>query len=177
MNIYKQIFKVIKKYDTIVIARHIGADPDALGSQFALKEIILKTFPNKKVYAVGNPASRFKFFGNNEKIDNIDTTKGLLIVLDTPDIKRIDGVSLNNFEYVIKIDHHPFIDKYGNIEYIDDNETEEYSIVGTNEADPFENKISNESPIAKAILGKKAGETLSVESPNGSYNVKIVSIK
>lgn len=45
MNIYKQIFKVIKKYDTIVIARHIGADPDALGSQFALKEIILKTFP------------------------------------------------------------------------------------------------------------------------------------
>ena len=121
MNIYKQIFKVIKKYDTIVIARHIGADPDALGSQFALKEIILKTFPNKKVYAVGNPASRFKFFGNNEKIDNIDTTKGLLIVLDTPDIKRIDGVSLNNFEYVIKIDHHPIIDKYANIEVIDDN--------------------------------------------------------
>lgn len=121
MNIYKQIFKVIKKYDTIVIARHIGADPDALGSQFALKEIILKTFPNKKVYAVGNPASRFKFFGNNEKIDNIDTTKGLLIVLDTPDIKRIDGVSLNNFEYVIKIDHHPIIDKYANIELIDDN--------------------------------------------------------
>ena len=120
MNIYKQIFKVIKKYDTIVIARHIGADPDALSSQFALKEIILKTFPNKKVYAVGNPASRFKFFGNNEKIDNIDTTKGLLIVLDTPDIKRIDGVSLNNFEYVIKIDHHPIIDKYANIELIDE---------------------------------------------------------
>lgn len=120
MNIYKQIFKVIKKYDTIVIARHIGADPDALGSQFALREIILKTFPNKKVYAVGNPASRFKFFGNNEKIDNIDTTKGLLIVLDTPDIKRIDGVSLNNFEYVIKMDHHPIIDKYANIELIDE---------------------------------------------------------
>lgn len=120
MNIYKQIFKVIKKYDTIVIARHIGADPDALGSQFALKEIILKTFPNKKVYAVGNPASRFKFFGNNEKIDNIDTTKGLLIVLDTPDIKRIDGVSLNNFEYVIKMDHHPIIDKYANIELVDE---------------------------------------------------------
>ena len=120
MNIYKQIFKAIKKYDTIVIARHIGADPDALGSQFALKEIILKTFPNKKVYAVGNPASRFRFFGNNEKIDNVDTTKGLLIVLDTPDIKRIDGVSLNNFEYVIKIDHHPIIDKYANIELIDE---------------------------------------------------------
>ncbi len=120
MNIYKQIFKIIKKYNTIVIARHIGADPDALGSQFALKDIILKLFPEKKVYAVGNPASRFKFFGNNEKLDNIDTTKGLLIVLDTPDIKRIDGVCLDNFEYVIKIDHHPIIDKYANIELIDD---------------------------------------------------------
>ena len=48
MNIYKQIFKQIKKYDTIVIARHIGADPDALGSQFALKNIILELFPDKK---------------------------------------------------------------------------------------------------------------------------------
>lgn len=121
MNIYKQVFKIIKKYNTIVIARHIGADPDALGSQFALKDIILKLFPEKKVYAVGNPASRFKFFGNNEKLDNIDTTKGLLIVLDTPDIKRIDGVSLDNFEYVIKIDHHPIIDKYADIELIDEN--------------------------------------------------------
>ena len=72
MNIYKQVFKIIKKYNTIVIARHIGADPDALGSQFALKDIILKLFPEKKVYAVGNPASRFKFFGNNEKLDNIN---------------------------------------------------------------------------------------------------------
>ena len=121
MNIYKQIFKIVKKYNTIVIARHIGADPDALGSQFALKDIILKLFPEKKVYAVGNPASRFKFFGNNEKLDNIDTTKGLLIVLDTPDIKRIDGVSLDNFEYVIKIDYHPIIDKYADIELIDEN--------------------------------------------------------
>lgn len=120
MNIYKQIFKVIKKYDTIVIARHIGADPDALGAEFGLKEIILRLFPDKKVYAVGNPASRFKFFGNNDKIDDIDTTKSLLIVVDTPDLKRIDGANPENFEYVIKIDHHPIIDKYGNIEYIDD---------------------------------------------------------
>ena len=63
------------------------------------------------------------------------------------------------------------------IEYVDDEDQEEYSIVGSTEADPFENKISNESPIAKAILGKKAGETVSVESPNGSYDVKIISIK
>ncbi len=62
------------------------------------------------------------------------------------------------------------------LSYVDDDEIEEYSIVGVNEADPFENKISNESPIAKAILGLKVGSTVSVESPNGSYDVKIMEI-
>ena len=156
MNIYKQIFKVIKKYDTIVIARHIGADPDALGSQFALKEIILKTFPNKKVYAVGNPASRFKFFGNNEKIDNIDTTKGLLIVLDTPDIKRIDGVSLNNFEYVIKMDHHPIIDKYANIELIDEDSCSTSQLILEF---IFNNKIEINKEIGKKLYLGIVGDT------------------
>ena len=51
----KTIFRKIKKFDTIVIARHVGADPDALASQIALRDIILNTFPKKKVYAVGNP--------------------------------------------------------------------------------------------------------------------------
>ena len=120
MNIYKQILKEIKKYNTIVIARHIGADPDALGSQFALKEIIISLFPDKKVYAVGNPASRFRFFGINDKVDDVDTNNSLLIVLDTPDLKRIDGANPNDYAYTIKIDHHPIIDKYANIELIDD---------------------------------------------------------
>ena len=63
------------------------------------------------------------------------------------------------------------------IEYMDDKETETYQIVGSTEADPFENKISNESPIAVAIIGKKVGDVVSIESPNGSYDIKIVSIK
>ena len=62
------------------------------------------------------------------------------------------------------------------IEYVDDSELEEYSIVGSKEADPFLNKISNESPIAKAIMGMKIGDKVSVESPNGTYDVKIVKI-
>ena len=62
------------------------------------------------------------------------------------------------------------------VQYVDDLEEEVYSIVGSMEADPFENKISNESPIGKAIMNKKVGEIISVESPNGSYDIKIVSI-
>lgn len=63
------------------------------------------------------------------------------------------------------------------VEYIDDNEIEEYTIVGSKEADPFTHKISNESPIATAIIGKKEGAIVSVSSPNGKYDIKIVSVK
>ena len=62
------------------------------------------------------------------------------------------------------------------IDYVGDDDTEVFSIVGSMEADPFENKISNESPIGKAILGKKVGDICDVPSPNGSYQVKIVKI-
>lgn len=116
---FKLIYKQIKKYNNIVIARHIGPDPDAIGSELALRDIIKNNFVNKNVYAVGNPASRFKYMGSLDKIED-KLEDALLIVLDTPDIKRLDGVDIKNFDYVIKIDHHPFIEKYADIEYIDD---------------------------------------------------------
>jgi len=120
MNLFKKIKKKIKKYDTIVIARHIGADPDALASQLALKEVILKNFPNKKVYAVGNPASKFKYIGTLDKFDEEMYNDSLLIVVDTPDSKRVDGVVPSKFKDSIKIDHHPFVEKVCNLELIDD---------------------------------------------------------
>ena len=64
------------------------------------------------------------------------------------------------------------------ISYVDEeDETDEYKIVGSQEADPFESKISNESPIAQALMGHKVGDIVSVESPNGSYDVKVIEIK
>ena len=63
------------------------------------------------------------------------------------------------------------------IKYVDDDEEEEYKIVGSQEADPFESKISNESPIAKALFEHKVGDIGTVESPNGSYEVEIIEIK
>ena len=62
------------------------------------------------------------------------------------------------------------------LQYEGDDEVEEYRIVGSQEADPFNNKISNESPIAMAILGKKVGDMAEVDSPNGTYKVKIVKV-
>ena len=59
----------------------------------------------------------------------------------------------------------------------DDGETEEYELVGSMEADPLENKISNESPIDKAVIDHKKGDTITVESPNGSYEAVLQEVK
>lgn len=122
-RIYSQIYKKIKQYDTIVIARHVGADPDALGSSLGLKEAILYTFPSKKVYVVGHPASKFKYLGTLDKFTEELYQKSLLIVTDTPDKKRVDGVDASRFEASIKIDHHPFIEKFCKLEWIDETKT------------------------------------------------------
>jgi len=115
---YNEIYEYIKKFSKIVIARHVGPDPDAMASTMSLKDSILLTFPKKEVYTVGSGSNRFSYFGKLDRLE--DMSNALLIVLDTPDIRRIDGVNLNDFEEIIKIDHHPFVDKFGTIEVIDD---------------------------------------------------------
>ncbi|MFD1018849.1 transcription elongation factor GreA [Thalassobacillus hwangdonensis] len=58
-----------------------------------------------------------------------------------------------------------------------DGDEETYMIVGSAEADPFEGKISNESPMAKSLIGHEIGEQVSVVTPGGEIEVKIVSVK
>ncbi|MFC0296168.1 transcription elongation factor GreA [Geobacillus jurassicus] len=58
-----------------------------------------------------------------------------------------------------------------------DGEEETYTIVGSAEADPFEGKISNDSPIAKSLLGRRVGDEVTVQTPGGEMLVKIVAVK
>ena len=60
---------------------------------------------------------------------------------------------------------------------MDANKTFEYTIVGSAEANPAESKLSNESPVGRAIIGKKKGETVEVSAPRGSLKYKILDIK
>ena len=57
------------------------------------------------------------------------------------------------------------------------NKTFEYHIVGSAEANPAENKLSNESPVGKAIMGQKKGEVVEVSAPRGALKFKILEIK
>ena len=59
----------------------------------------------------------------------------------------------------------------------DTGEKEVFSIVGATESDPFSGKISTESPVGKALIGKKKGETVAVEIPDGVINYKIMKIE
>ena len=124
---YNEIINKIKEFDNIVIARHIGVDPDALCSQFALRDSILLTYPEKHVLAVGTGSQKFLSFGKLDKYEKLDNA--LLIVCDTPDRRRIDGVVLEDFKYSIKIDHHPFVEKVCDIEIIEEDKTSVSEII------------------------------------------------
>lgn len=115
---YKKFLKTIKRYDTIVIARHIGVDPDALCSQLALRDAIRLNFPEKKVIAIGTGSQKFAHIGKLDKLEKVDNA--LLIVTDTPDKRRIDSAVLSDFSYIVKIDHHPFVEDFGGLEIIND---------------------------------------------------------
>ncbi|MDY6015129.1 MAG: transcription elongation factor GreA [Bacilli bacterium] len=93
-------------------------------------------------------------------------------------IKKIEKM-LENVEIIEKGDSSVVsLGTTVSIKYVDDeDETDEYQIVGSQEADPFMSKISNESPIAKAIMNKKVGDIVEVESPNGIYKIEIIDIK
>ena len=90
---------------------------------------------------------------------------------------------IKELEY--KLEHSKIVDKskggkasIGSVVTIKDEfgDEEEYKLVSSVEADPFNNKISVESPLGIAIKGHKNGETVLVESPNGGYNITIVSV-
>ncbi len=96
-------------------------------------------------------------------------------------IKKIEAM-LENYEIIEEVSNGKVgIGSTVAIKYVDedddDDEGDEYKIVGSQEADPFVGKISNESPIAKAIMNHKVGDVITVESPNGSYKIEITDIK
>ena len=121
MDKYKLIDEEINKYTNIVIARHVRPDLDALGSQLALKYSLGLKYPDKNILAVGATSSVFNFLPklDKEKVD--DNT--LLIVLDNPNFSRIDVADYTKYKKIIKIDHHPLIDTFSNVELIETNKS------------------------------------------------------
>lgn len=116
-----KILDAIKQYDTIIIHRHIRPDPDAIGSQGALAEIIKESFPQKHVYTVGEEDESLMFLYRMDEIPDDKYTGALVIVCDTANQPRISDDRYNKGDMLIKIDHHPNEDKYGDLIWVDTN--------------------------------------------------------
>jgi len=117
----QKILNRIKKYETIIIHGHKRPDGDCYGSQFGLKNIIQQSFPEKKVYVVGQRSAFVDFIGQMDEISD-DVYKGALsIVVDTAVEDRISDERYKLGKEIIKIDHHIPVDDYGDIRWVDTN--------------------------------------------------------
>lgn len=113
------IFEQIKKYNKIIIHRHQRPDPDAIGSQVGLAEILKASFPYKEIYTVGKHIPGFDWIGKMDDIDGATFDDALVIVTDTANAPRIDDRRFDNGDKLIKIDHHPNDEPFGDLMWVE----------------------------------------------------------
>ncbi|HEN6699884.1 TPA: bifunctional oligoribonuclease/PAP phosphatase NrnA [Streptococcus agalactiae] len=129
MIIFQQILDKIKEYDTIIIHRHMRPDPDALGSQIGLRDIIRHNFPKKKVLATGFDEPTLAWIAKMDQVTDQDYQSALVVVTDTANTPRIDDERYKKGDFLIKIDHHPNDEVYGDLSYVDTNASSASEIV------------------------------------------------
>ena len=116
---FQQIFDQITSHETVIIHRHMKPDPDALGSQMGLKAILEHNFPEKRILATGYDEPSLAWLALMDQVTDQDYQGALVIVTDTANQPRIDDKRYNLGNCLIKIDHHPNEDVYGDIVYVD----------------------------------------------------------
>ena len=119
MNSFNKILEKINEYDKICIFRHTSPDGDAVFSQMALYTFLKENFKNKQIKNCG--FENYELLNNVKKVNDSFIKGSLAIILDTSDIRRVDDNRCNLADYIIKIDHHPPFDNYGNLNYVDVN--------------------------------------------------------
>ena len=117
---YNEVIELIEKFSRIIIHRHSRPDGDALGSQIGLKEIIKENYPKKKVYIVGDMTNRYAFMGEMDNIPDSFYDDALVIVCDSSEQFLISDERYQKASKLIKIDHHLYREKFGNVEIVDD---------------------------------------------------------
>lgn len=118
MSTVATILQAIADNDTIIIHRHQRPDPDAYGSQVGLAETIRNSYPDKAVYVVGESVPSLAWLATMQEIPDSRYADALVIVTDTADTPRIDDERYQLGKQLIKIDHHPDNDPYGDVRLV-----------------------------------------------------------
>lgn len=121
MDVVKEIMAAIKQYETIIIHRHQRPDPDAIGSQVGLAELLRASFPEKNIYQVGGPVEGLEFLAEMDVITDDVYRGALVIVTDTANTPRISDARFSLGDQLIKIDHHPNDEPYGDLVWVNTN--------------------------------------------------------
>lgn len=114
---YKKLLNKINSFDNITIFRHIRPDGDSMFSALALFEFLKDNFKNKKVKVCGY--DKFDLVTKNDNVSDKFIMNSLAIVLDTSNTNRIDDFRALASKYIVKIDHHPPLEQYGDMNIVD----------------------------------------------------------
>lgn len=120
----KQAFKeafveTIETYSEIAVYRHQAADGDALGSQWGLVCWLRKHYPHKNIYALGSNDFNFPEDIFKPMDETLPQKPFLAIIVDTANSDRIDGSNYAEADTMVKIDHHPIVEDYASLSYVD----------------------------------------------------------
>ena len=186
-TLLKEIIVEIGKADSIVILRHRKPDPDALGSQLGLRELIKATYPEKSVYVIGDMPDNLKYIGEMDEISQETFHHSLVIVTDCSTPRLINCPFEVNVDDVIKIDHHPNVTPYGKICYVDTTAASASEIMAEfafDDETPFQMNKAAANVIYAGIIGdtgrflypSTTSKTFSLVSKLIQYEVDIAGI-
>lgn len=114
-----EILAAIERYETIIVHRHVRPDPDAYGSQGGLVEILKASYPKKRIYAVGMEDPSLHFLRRLDQIADVVYEGALVIICDTANAERICDQRFSMGDMLVKIDHHPNEEPYGDLLWVD----------------------------------------------------------
>jgi len=158
MTVQTEILNLIKQAKTIIIHRHQRPDPDAIGSQLGLAEIIKASFPDKRVLAPGKQYHGFDWLGQMDTVTAEDYQDALVLVLDTANQPRVDGELYNTGKTLVKIDHHPNDDAFGDPQWVDVDASSTSELIYDFYA-AFKDELSLPADAAKLLYAGIVGDT------------------
>ncbi|MBI0093687.1 bifunctional oligoribonuclease/PAP phosphatase NrnA [Lactobacillus sp. M0403] len=172
MNTFPKIYEKIEQYSTIILHRHTSPDPDALGSQAGLARSLRLKFPDKRILCAGeNDEGDLAWINTMDEVTEVDYKGALVITTDTGNTARISNKLYSKGDFLIKIDHHPDVEPYADLSFVDDEAPAASQIV----ADfLFEENLPVTAEVAYPLYAGIVGDTgrfMYPETSEHTFNV------